>query len=182
MNDMSQIAINYAQALYSLGAEEAVSDTILRQLTALDAGFSQEPDFLKLLSAPNVSKEERCNILDQSFLGKVHPYVLNFLKLLTEKGHIGHFSHCCKQYRKQYNADHGILSVRAVTAVALTDAQRERLTQKLAAITGKTIDLTVRVDPTVLGGVRLDYDGKRVDGTLQNRLDAIGNMLKNTVL
>ena len=179
---MGQIAINYAQALYSLAAEEAVSDTVLHQLSVLDSALSQEPDFLKLLCAPNVSKEERCGILDQSFRGKVHPYVLNFLRLLTEKGHIRHFSDCCKHYRRQYNEDHGILSVRAVTAMELTDTQQQKLTEKLSAITGKTIDLTLRVDPTVLGGVRLDYDGKRVDGTVQNRLDAIGNLLKNTVL
>lgn len=179
---MSQIGTNYAQALYGLAAEEGAADTVLSQLASLDAAFSQEPDFLKLLAAPNISKQERCGILDKSFRDKVHPYVLNFLKLLTEKGYTRHFPDCCKQFREQYNAEHGILSVRAVTATALTESQQEKLTRKLAAITGKTVELTVRVDPTVLGGVRLDYDGKRLDGTVRNRLDTIGNLLKNTVL
>ena len=48
--------------------------------------------------------------------------------------------------------------------------------------TGKTVELVCRVDPAVLGGVRLDYDGKRVDGTVANRLDTIRTMRKNTVL
>ena len=75
-----------------------------------------------------------------------------------------------------------ILVVTAVTAVALTAAQQARLTEKLSGITGKTIDLRNRVDPNVLGGVRLDYDGKRLDDTVAHRLNAIHGVLKNTVL
>jgi F0F1-type ATP synthase delta subunit len=38
------------------------------------------------------------------------------------------------------------------------------------------------VDAACIGGVRLDYDGKRVDGTVSNRLEKLGSLLKNTVL
>ena len=179
---MTQIGTAYAQALYSLAKDEGLSQTILEELKALDAVLCQEPDYLRLLAAPNLSKEERCGILDKGFRGKIHPYLLNFLKILTEKGYVRQFSDCCKAYIQQYNEDHHILPVCAVTAVALSDAQAEKLTAKLAQITGKTIELSNRVDADCLGGVRLDYDGKRVDGTVRNRLDAIRSMLKNTVL
>jgi len=148
----------------------------------LNESFSAEPDFLRLLSAPNLSKEDRCDILDSSFREKVHPYVLNFMKILTEKGYMRHFSDCCKAYRQSFNRDHGILEVFAVTAVPLNAEQTDRLTQKLMKVTGKTVDLVNRVDPTCLGGVRLDYDGKRVDGTVSHSLAAISELLKNTVL
>ena len=179
---MTQIANNYAQALYGLAKEEDLTRLFLDELLALDAGISEEPAFLRLLSAPNLSKDTRCDILDESFRGKVHPYILNFLKILTEKGYIRHFSDCCRAYKEQYNEDNNILSVYAVSAIALTDDQKTRLTDKLSAITGKHISLTNRVDPQCLGGIRLDYNGKRVDGTVQNRLHNIQKQLKNTVL
>ena len=179
---MSQIATNYAQALYDLAKEENLTETVLQQLTALQQAFAEEPGFLRLMMAANLAKEERCRILDDSFRGKVEPYVLNFMKILTEKGYMRSFADCAKAYRDFYNADHGILQVKAVTAVALTDDQKVRLTGKLEKLTGKSIDLQCRVDPTVMGGVRLDYDGKRVDGTVQTRLDTVSKMLKNTVL
>ena len=179
---MSQVAGVYAQALYSLAKEEALTEKILQQMDVLRQSFSQEPDFLRLLSAPNLSKAERCAILDDSFRGRVEPYLLNFMKILTEKGYIRHFSDCCRGYREQYNEDNGILPVCAVTAVALDETQTAKLTAKLEKITGKTVELTNRTDPDCLGGVRLDYDGKRVDGTVQNRLDTIRSLLKNTVL
>ena len=179
---MTQIAGVYAEGLYALAKEENCTDSILQELTVLAESFGREPDFVKLLCAHNLSKEARCAVLDDSFRGKVHIYVLNFMKILTEKGYIRQFSDCCKAYRQQYNTDNGILTVQAVTALALTEDQSARLTEKLAKQTGKTVELVNRVDPEVMGGVRLDYDGKRVDGTVKNRLDAIGNMLKNTVL
>jgi len=179
---MTQIANAYAQALYSLAKEENSTESILRELEVLQAAFDAEPNFTRLLSAPNISKQERCAVLDSSFRGKVSSYVLNFMKLLTDKGYIRHFSDCCCAYREQYNLDHDILPVRAVTAVALTEAQSKKLTDKLEKLTGKTVQLTNRVDPRCLGGVRLDYDGKRVDGTVANRLDSVRSLLKNTVL
>ena len=179
---MTNVAVVYAQALYDLVKEENCSEPVLKELSALSEGFAREPDFVRLLSAPNLIKEERCRILDDSFRGKVHPYVLNFLKILTEKGYMRHFADCCKEYRAAYNRDHGILEVWAVTAVPLTADQTGRLAQKLAKVTGKEIALHNRIDPACLGGIRLDYDGKRVDDTVSHRLDTIGALLKNTVL
>jgi F-type H+-transporting ATPase subunit delta len=179
---MTQVATVYAQALYSLARDEGCAEAVLAQLTVLGQSFAQEPDFVRLLSAPNLSKEERCRILDDSFRGKLNPYVLNFMKILTEKGYMRHFAECCKAFRQAYNQDHGILEVCAVTAVPLTGEQIVRLTEKLGKVTGKTVDLTNRVDAACLGGVRLDYDGKQVDDTVSHRLESIAALLKNTVL
>lgn len=179
---MTGIGKHYAQALYSLAAEEELTDTVLQELMTLAEAFRQEPDFLRLLSAPNLPKDQRVAIVDNSFRGKVQPYVLNLLKLLTEKGHARSFPECVKAYREQYNREHGILSVVAVSAVALTETQAEKLCQKLATVTGKRIELQNRVDPSCIGGLRLDYDGKRVDGTVKNRLDAMREQLRKTLL
>ena len=179
---MTGVGSVYGEALYTLAREEGLSQAILQQLKVLDSCFAAEPDFLRLLGAPNLPKAERCQILDDSFRGKVEAYVLNFLKILTEKGYMRYFSDCVKAYRELYNQDNGILPVTAITAVALTDAQTAKLIAKLSGITGKQIELTNKLDPTVLGGMRLDYDGKRVEDTVANRLDAVRNMLKNTVL
>jgi len=179
---MTQAGNVYGEALYDLAKSENLSDTVLQQITALKEAFAEEPDFLRLLAAPNLSKQERCGILDNSFRDKVHPYVLNFLKILTEKGYSRHFPQCVDAYREHYNLDNGILPVQAVTAIPLTPEQSQKLQEKLAAITGKTILLQNRVDPEVLGGVRLDFDGRRLDDTVSHRLDAIGSLLANTVL
>lgn len=179
---MSSVATVYAQALYGLARDEGLDDAVLHQMTDLDAAFRAEPDYIRLLCAANLSKAERCRILDDSFRGKFAPCLLNFMKILTEKGYMRHFSHCCKAYKELYNEDRGILEVRAVTATALSNDQFQRLQDKLSALTGRTVSLINTVNAECLGGVRLDYDGKRLDDTLLHRLESIRSILSNTVL
>ena len=179
---MTQVGSVYGEALYTLALEEKLSAQILEELSVLEQSFRAEPDFIRLLSTPNLSVQERCNILDDSFRGKVHAYVLNFLKILTEKGYMRHFFDCCKAYEESYNRDNGILPVTAITAVSLNPAQAEKLTAKLCQTCGKQVKLYNRVDPEVLGGVRLDFDGKQLDDTVSHRLDAVRSLLSSTVL
>ena len=179
---MTEVATTYGQAMYDLARDEGKSQKILAELSVLDQSLKAAPEFLQLLSAPNIPKEERVQILDDSFRGKIDPYVLNFLKVLTEKGYMRHFSGCCQYYKQQYNKDNGIVPVVAYTAVPLSDELRRKLTAKLSTVTGKTIELDCRIDPETLGGVRLDFDGRQVDGTVRRRLEDIRGLLKNTVL
>lgn len=172
---MTQIDKAYAQGLFALAQEEQLTDAFLDQLTALEQTVGEE--YLNLLSTPALPKEERCGLLDQAFRGSVHIYVLNFMKLLTEKGYIRHFPACCRAFRQLYNEDRGILPVHVVSAVELTDTQQEKLRQTLEKKTGKTVLLQCSVDPRVLGGIRLDYDGVRIDGTVESRLDAVRKLL-----
>ena len=179
---MTKVGITYGEALYSLCLEEQLQDTVLSQLQQILQIFRDHPDYLRLLASPALSKQERCRLLDQAFREDVHIYVLNFLKILTENGYIRNFTHCYQAYLSRYQQDNGILPVTAVTAIALTQLQSQKLTDKLSSVTGKTIQLENRIDPAVLGGIRLDFDGKRLDDTIAHRLDALRNLLQNTVL
>ena len=58
----------------------------------------------------------------------------------------------------------------------------EKLLAKLAALTGKTVTLKEKVDPSVLGGLRLDMDGKRLDGTVQRRLETMRDEIAGVVM
>ena len=179
---MTEVGTVYGESLYELAKDENLTQQIGAELSVLQQSFRQEPDFVRLLSSPNLTKTERCQILDDSFRGNVHPYLLNFLKILTEKGYVRYFADCCASFRIRYNEAHNILPVTAVTAVALTQEQSARLAEKLEKLTEKKIELTNRIDTQVLGGVRLDFDGKSVDDTLANRLAAISRLLNNTIL
>lgn len=179
---MTQVGFIYGEALYRLCQEVQISDAVLRQLDVLEESFRQTPEFVRLLRCHALTKAERCCILDRCFANLLQPYLLHFLKLLTQKGYIRHFPNCCAVYRDLYNRAHNILRVTVTTPLSLTQAQKKRLSDVLSLRSGKTVHLNERVDAAVLGGVRLDYDGKRLDGTLANRLDNIRSLLNKTVL
>lgn len=179
---MTNVAQQYGQALYDLAMEEGISKTVLAQMQVLSQSFAETPDFLRLLASVNLSREERCGLLDDSFCNILHPYLLNFLKILTQEGIVRKFPDCCRHFESCYYTDNDILPVVAYTAQLLTAEQSKQLHAKMESITGKKVILQNRIDPDCLGGVRLCYDGKQVDGTVKDRMEAVGKLLKNTVL
>ena len=179
---MTQIGSVYGGALYTLAKDEGLAENIRKELVQVGGVFEREPDYLRLLSAANIPRQERCALVDGAFRDKVHPYVLNFLKILTEKGYAKQFSSCQDAYIELFNTDNDILPVKAVSAIALTNEQITRLEEKISALTGKKAQLENRVDPQCLGGVLIEYDGTQVDGSVASRIEKIRKLLKNTVL
>ena len=182
---MTRTAKIYGDALYELLRDEGEKNRtgrVLGEMEQVKKLFDDNPDYLRLLCTASLSKQERCGLIDQALRGKVEPYLLNFLKILCEQGHLRELGGCAREFRLRYNEDEGILAVTAVTAMPLTQALQEKLIKKLKAATGKQIDLRCKVDPRVLGGIRLEMDGKQLDGTVKNRIDELRRQLNETVL
>ena len=179
---MTQVGSVYGQALYALAKEEQLCEVIYSDLQVLKECFAAEKEYLVLLTAANISVEERCQVVDAAFRDRVHPYVLNFLKVLTEKGYAREFQDCFVSFEKQYHEDNDILPIKAVSAIPLSEEQTEKLIAKLSSITGKHIKLTKEVLPECKGGVRLDLEGKRLDDTILKRLNDVRDLLTKTVL
>ena len=179
---MTETAKMYGGSLYDLAAEEGLETRILGELDEVQSLLKQNPDYLRLLSTPSIPKKERCGLLDEALRGQVHLYVLNFLKILCEKGTLRELSGCARAYRLRYNQAHGILEATATSAVPMTAQQTQALHAKLEKLTGKTIDLKTKVDPGVLGGIRLDMEGTELDGTVQNRLAALRRDIASVTL
>ena len=158
----------YGGALYALAAEEHCEDAVLEGLTLAADAFRETPGYLKLVQNPAVPREERLAMLDEAFGAGVHVYVLNFLKMAAG---------CLQEYKALLYEARGILPVQAVSAVPLDEAQRRALCDSLAQKTGRTILLETAVDPSVLGGVKLRYEGLELDGTAAGRLAALRRAL-----
>ena len=109
-------------------------------------------------------------------------HLLNLIKILIEKRDLRYFSKVASEYYSLYDNSRGILRVEAVTAIPLTDSQRDAMTKKLSSSLNKTVVLTNTVDKTTLGGVKIRYSGVQLDGSVKTRLDKFESALKNSVI
>ena len=178
----TRTARTYGGALYDLAKEEHLDDALLQELNGVCAVLNDNPDYMRLLCTPSVPRQERCALLDEAWRDRVHPYVLNFMKLLCDNGTLRELPGCAGEYRRRFNADHDILEVRAVTAVALRPELKEKLRSRLERMTGKRVELSSRVDENVIGGVLLELPDRQLDGTVACHLEEIQRLLRNTVL
>ena len=179
---MTQAAKVYGGSLYDLAAEEKLDGQIMEQINEIRQIFRENPEYLKLLGEPAIPLEERIKMLDEAFGGQIELYLLNFLKLLCEKKILREFAGCCEEFRRRYNTDHGIVEAVVTGAVKLKDDQMEALSAKLEKVSGKKIHLTQKTDPTVLAGLRVEMEGRQLDGTVQGRISDIEKRLNEVVV
>lgn len=170
---MTDLAREYAGGLYELTEEEQLSAEVLSQMQELLKCFREEPAFLKLLGNMSLSKQERVAIVDNALRGQIHPYLLNFVKILLERGALEEYAGCVSAFRTLYHDGHGFVDAQVTTSAPLTDDQRVKLMERLAQMTGSQIVLSEKVDPAVMGGVLLEMNGRRYDNTVRHRLEAI---------
>ena len=168
---MTELAREYGAGLYELAAEENIREEIHEQLNALRESFRENPDFLRLLGTHGIRLEERFSVLDEVLAGRVHPYILNFMKILCERGAIGAFGDCAAYFHRRFNDDFGITEANVVTAVPLTQERAEALRKKLEGMSGKKVVLIQTVDPQLIGGVCVEMDGRRMDNSIQTQLE-----------
>ena len=172
---------NYGKALYQLAAENANAEQVLEELELVREALSRTPAYTTLLDTPAVSTEEKLALLREAF-GKMDPMLVNFLSILCEKHSIYQFPACAAAYAECYDEANGIVRATAITAMPMQERQCEALRKKLASITGRTIVLTNRIDPTLIGGITLRYGGVQLDDSIQSRLEGLRRSLRETIV
>ena len=123
----SKTSITYGGALYDLAKDEGLSAQILADLGAFAAVFRENPDYRRLLTEPSIPKAEREALLDEAWKDALHPYTLNFVKLLCANGTVSQLPDCETVYRARYNEDNNILAVTAVSAAPMREELQEKL-------------------------------------------------------
>ena len=103
--------------------------------------------------------------------------MLNFMKLLCERDEFNGIFDCLEDYHHRYNEKYGIVQAKVITAELLQDAQLVRLKEALERKTGKHVELSVQIDPSVVGGLRVEMAGKCYDNTLESRMDHLRRAL-----
>lgn len=176
---MTQTAKVYGSGLYDLAMEEGLVEQIMEQLKQVRELFRENPDYIKLLSEPSIPKAERVKLIDTAFGASIQRYLLNFLKLLCDHNIIREFAGCCEEYTRRYNVDHNITEAVVYSAIPLSEVQANGLKARLEKISGKTVLLTQKIDASVVAGLRVEMDGKQLDGTLKGRMSGLSKQLNN---
>ncbi|MBQ8684123.1 MAG: ATP synthase F1 subunit delta [Clostridia bacterium] len=175
---MTEQSKEYAEALFALAAETGEQEACLTGLTLVADLLADNPDYRELLANPAIPAAERYALLEQALAGAVPESVLSFLGLLCAHGRIRMLDDCLEDYRALYRASISLSTAYVTSAVALTDGQRDRLQNKLEALTGHTVVLECAVDETLLGGMTVHIDGKVLDGSLRHRLQEVKEVIE----
>lgn len=168
----------YGHALYLLAKEIGAVEEIKIDLTAAYEIFKKNPEYSTILDTPAISKGEKLTLVDEAFK-PLNENLVSLIKILSEKHSVATFKDVYTTFMSLYNEDMGIIEVEAVTAIPMSENQIAALREKIKLLSGKCAQIKNTVDPTILGGVKLRYEGVQIDASIKTRLDGFAASLRN---
>ncbi|MBM3529903.1 MAG: F0F1 ATP synthase subunit delta [Alphaproteobacteria bacterium] len=177
---VSGMAGRYATALFDLALEEKAVDAVRADLETFDAMVAGSPDLLRLVRSPVFGAEEQGRALG-AVLAKagIESLALNFLKLVASNRRLFAVRDMIRSFRTLVARWKGEVTAEVTAAEPLSDNHIEALKAALKAVSGgKSVDLDVKVDPSIIGGLVVKLGSRMVDSSLRTRLNAIKHAMK----
>ncbi len=173
-----QVDTTYGNALFELAMEENKLDALYEEAQALIGILKENDELIKLLDHPQISKEEKKDIIEKTFAGRVSGDMTGLLVLVVEKGHsrylvqvLEYFIGCVK---KQKNI--GIAYV--TSAVVLSDSQKTAIERKLLETTAyNSMEIHFSVDASLIGGLVIRIEDRVVDSSIKSKLEKMSKTL-----
>jgi F-type H+-transporting ATPase subunit delta len=173
------IARRYAKALVQLGTEESAVDAFNAELAALCATLRDNPELEAILGNPAYGIEAKKEILkDVVAAMSLSVTVGNFVQLLLDRNRLQFLPQIAESYGSFADELSGIIRPTLTSGLPLADSQVEAIKGALATKTGKKVQLTVQVDPALIGGVVTQIGGMIYDGSVKTQLNRIEDILQ----
>ncbi len=174
---MTTTSREYAEALFELAVQDDVTKETSEGLETVVSAMMQTPAYRALLASPAIGKEERLAALDSAFRGKIPDILLAILRMMVSRGHIAALDGMARDYEELARGYRGESMAVVTSAVPLKEAETVALRAKLEKKLARKIVLQCQVNPALIGGVRVEVDGRVIDGIIRNKLDEIKEVM-----
>jgi F-type H+-transporting ATPase subunit delta len=176
----ARIVETYAQSLLDLARESGIIDAVEEDLEVVSALLEREPEFQAFLSSPYFAEQTKRDLVRKALAGRINDLTLDFLSVLIDHDRGMLLPEIVERYKQFYRSYRGYQTVTAIVSHPLREDQRARLAEDLAAAMHAKVDLEVRVDPSILGGVIFRYGDKMLDNSVRGRLTRTVDRIVNS--
>jgi F-type H+-transporting ATPase subunit delta len=168
----------YAKSLADVAFEEEIEQEVTGNLETYNQIFQAVPDILEAFHSPAIPRETKEKLLTELMVRHpVHPIASNFLRILLQHNRIRYFPQILKSYLKAVSERKGIVLATVSTASPLSRQELESLTGKLTGITGKSVNIELKTDASLLGGIVIQVGSTVFDGSIRARLNSVKRCL-----
>lgn len=175
----ASLAGRYASALFDLASENGSVTAVESDLETLGKALNDSSEFAALTTNPKVGRNDAVKTLAALAKAmKLSPLTSNFLGVLAQNRRLGQLGNVIRAFRTIAAVQRGELTAEVASAHPLTDAQVETLRQKLTQREGRTVKLTTKTDPDLLGGLVVTLGSKRIDASIRTRLNTLAQAMK----
>lgn len=171
---VARIAHRYAKSLADLAIERNKLDRVLEDVQSFKE-LSKNRDFYLLIKSPIIHHSKKEQIIEKLFAKSYDELTMAFLRILIKKGREGYMPEIANEFIQEYKKYKHITSVRLTTATPLDESALKKIHEKLVASkeTDDNVEIETHVDPDIIGGYILEFDGKMYDASVKNKLSEL---------
>jgi F-type H+-transporting ATPase subunit delta len=166
----------YARALFEAAQEAGRVDVVAADLGALAGAMGEVPELRAFLRNPQVEPSGKAAVLDEIAAGS-DALVSNFVRLVAEKGRAGELAEISAELDALVARAQNRLGVELTTAHELSDDEAASIVQAIERSSGRTVEATRSVDPSLIGGIVLRVGSHLADGSVRGRLERLRHEL-----
>jgi F-type H+-transporting ATPase subunit delta len=175
----TEVGDRYAQALFDLALETGRLDAVRADVVSLKTAWTESADLRRLATSPVISADDQVKGLTAvAAQARFEQNTVNFLGLLAQNGRARDMAAVIAGFERLYAKHAGIVAAEVVSAQPLDAKQLAAIKTALNESLGKAPELTTRVDPAILGGLKVKVGSKLFDASLKTKLDQMKFALK----
>jgi F-type H+-transporting ATPase subunit delta len=166
----------YARALFEAAQEGGQIDAVSADLAALTSAMNEVPELRAFLRNPQIEPDGKAAVLAQLSAG-ADELVRNFVRLVAEKGRAGELEEIRVELDALVAQAQNRLAVELTTSYELSDEEARSIVQTIEKASGRSVEATRSVDPSLIGGIVLQIGSHRADGSVRGRLERLRHEL-----
>ena len=167
---MDEIAQVYARSLFEVAQEQGKLDVVREELGQITEALEENAELRLFFYSPYFSTDEKRDGLRRT-VTDADPVMMNVLDILVENHRLPVLPRLRREYERRWREANNLLPVTVTSAVELDDAVVERIGDEIGRQTGRTVELTREVDPSIVGGFVVRVGNAILDASIKNRLD-----------
>jgi F-type H+-transporting ATPase subunit delta len=169
----------YAEALLQAAKDKKRLPQVREEFDDFAAALEESEELRGFLRNPQVETEAKEGVL-ADLLGGSDALLLNFLRLLAEKGRISEVEDVHAEFGRLLAREERVLELELTTAVELSDQEASKVVKQIEEASGRRVEATRVVDPNIIGGIVVQAGSIRADASVRGRLDQLREELINT--
>lgn len=174
---INPVSRNYADALLQAAVEHDALETVASDLQEFRQLVEQSPELRIFLRSRKISTADKIKHFHDLFSEKMHEFVLNLIGTLLNNKREDLIAEVAEAFKQSVREHKNIAQVTAFTAIEMSDAMRKSVTASLKKQLEKDIELSERVDESLIGGIRLWINNTVYDGTISHQLEELHKKL-----
>ena len=174
----STTSLVYAQSLLDLAKDRNIDEPIGDDLKSLAEGIANDPGFKLFIIDPSISTEKRAAAFKKAFSGKIDPLLQNFLGVLAENRRLAEIDGVIRAFTLLVSNHKGETTAEVTTAHPLDASQVKALAAQLKSRVGRDVAIDLKVDPEILGGLKVKIGSQMIDSSIRTRLNTLAQAMK----